>query len=161
MLMDYEGKVKARKFDPRISRDMLAEAVIKHDLPYTFVEYDKIRACAKYVNPNVVMPSRTIVVSDVQRIHLRKKEIFKQAMAKVVNRICLTSDVWTTSTSEGYICLIAHFVNENWKLCSKLLNFCLMPPPHTEVVLCSTPYFDTIANKVYGCQFRLITELKG
>lgn len=97
MLMDYEGKVKARKFYPRISRDMLAEAIIKHYLPHAFVEYDKIRAWAKYVNPDVVMPSRNTAVSDVQRIHLREKEKLKQAMAKVPNRICLTSDVWTAS----------------------------------------------------------------
>ncbi|EOY16179.1 T6D22.19-like protein [Theobroma cacao] len=82
MLMDYEGKVKARKFYPRISRDMLAEAIIKHYLPHAFVEYDKIRAWAKYVNPDVVMPSRNTAVSDVQRIHLREKEKLKQAMAK-------------------------------------------------------------------------------
>ncbi|EOX99730.1 Ac-like transposase THELMA13 [Theobroma cacao] len=76
------GKVKARKFDPRISRDMLAEAIIKHDLPYAFVEYDKIRAWAKYVNPDMVMPSRNAAISYVQRIHLREKEKLKQAMAK-------------------------------------------------------------------------------
>ncbi|WRX28662.1 HAT [Theobroma cacao] len=117
MLMDYEGKVKVKKFDPRISHDMLAEAIIKHDLPYTFVEHDKIRAWAKYVNPDVVMLSRNTVVSDVQRIHLREKEKLKQAMAKIPNRICLTSD-----------------------LCSKLLNFCRMPPPHTGVELATTVF---------------------
>ncbi|EOX93593.1 Uncharacterized protein TCM_002472 [Theobroma cacao] len=57
----------------------------RHDLPYTFVEYDKIRAWAKYVNPYVVMPSRNTVVSNVQRIHLREKEKLKQAMAKLEN----------------------------------------------------------------------------
>ena len=42
---------------------------------------------------------------------------------------------WTTTTSEGYICLTAHFVDENWKLVSCILNFCRMKPPHTGIAL--------------------------
>ncbi|EOY19162.1 T6D22.19, putative [Theobroma cacao] len=120
--------------------DMLVEAIIKHELPYAFVEYDKIRAWAQYVNPNVVMHCRNTTISDVRRIHLREKEKLKQVMVKVPNRICLTSDVWITSTFEDYICLTAHFVNENWKLCSKLLNFCRMLPPHIGVELAATVF---------------------
>ena len=33
--------------------------------------------------------------------------------------------------SEGYTCLTAHYVNENWELKNIILNFCHMPPPHT------------------------------
>lgn len=39
--------------------------------------------------------------------------------------------MWTTCTSEGYICLTAHYVDSNWNLKSKILNFCHMPPPYT------------------------------
>ncbi|KAF7841679.1 zinc finger BED domain-containing protein RICESLEEPER 2-like [Senna tora] len=59
-------------------------------------------------------------------------------MARIPNRVCLTYDVWTACTSEGYICLTAHFVDENWKLRSIILNFCRMLPPHTGVELSNT-----------------------
>uniref|UniRef100_A0A2N9GLN0 BED-type domain-containing protein n=1 Tax=Fagus sylvatica TaxID=28930 RepID=A0A2N9GLN0_FAGSY len=36
---------------------------------------------------------------------------------------------------QGYICLTAHYVDENWKLKSIILNFCHMPPPHTGIAL--------------------------
>ncbi|XP_025678626.1 zinc finger BED domain-containing protein RICESLEEPER 2-like [Arachis hypogaea] len=60
-----------------------------------------------------------------------EKEKLRQKMSRIPNRICLTSDAWTASTTEGYICLTAHFVDENWRLVSKILNFCRMIPPHT------------------------------
>ncbi|XP_027347945.1 zinc finger BED domain-containing protein RICESLEEPER 2-like [Abrus precatorius] len=59
-------------------------------------------------------------------------------MCNIPNRVCLTSDVWTAATSEGYICLTVHFVDENWRLVSKILNFCRMKPPHTGVELEAT-----------------------
>ena len=59
-------------------------------------------------------------------------------MAKVPNRVCLTSDVWTACTIEGYICLTAHFVDENWKLNYKILSFACIEPPHVGIELAST-----------------------
>ena len=49
----------------------------------------------------------------------------------LVSRISLTFDVWTSCTSEGYISLTAHYVDANWKLNSKMLNFSHFPPPHS------------------------------
>ncbi|XP_026437405.1 zinc finger BED domain-containing protein RICESLEEPER 2-like [Papaver somniferum] len=46
-------------------------------------------------------------------------------------RICLTSDMWTSVTTTGYISLTAHYVDQDWILQKKLLNFCPLPPPHT------------------------------
>ena len=38
--------------------------------------------------------------------------------------------------------MTAHFVDENWKLNSKVLSFCKMKPPHTG---------NELANKIRGC----------
>ncbi|XP_027368265.1 zinc finger BED domain-containing protein RICESLEEPER 2-like [Abrus precatorius] len=126
----------ARKINQKTQRNILAQAIIKHDLPFNFAEYDMIREWINYVNPNVVMPSRNTVVSDVQKIYMREKEKLKEVICP--NRVCLTSDVWTAATSEGYICLTVHFVDENWRLVSKILNFYRMKPPHTGVELEAT-----------------------
>ncbi|XP_026400559.1 zinc finger BED domain-containing protein RICESLEEPER 2-like [Papaver somniferum] len=46
-------------------------------------------------------------------------------------RICLTSDMWTSVTTTGYISLTAHYLDQDWVLQKKLLNLCPLPPPHT------------------------------
>nr|GMD19064.1 zinc finger BED domain-containing protein RICESLEEPER 2-like [Ipomoea batatas] len=56
-------------------------------------------------------------------------------LKRIPSRICLTSNLWTTCTIEGYICLTAHYIDNNWKLNSKILSFCAMPPPHTGIQL--------------------------
>ncbi|WP_227632303.1 hypothetical protein, partial [Klebsiella pneumoniae] len=50
--------------------------------------------------------------------------------------IGLTSDLWTSLTTDGYLCLTAHFIDKNWKLHKTILNFDFMPPPHTGIALC-------------------------
>nr|GMD40798.1 zinc finger BED domain-containing protein RICESLEEPER 2-like [Ipomoea batatas] len=122
MFVTNEGKLASRKVDPNIARELLASAVIKHDLPFSFVEYDGIRKWQKYLNPDVPSISRNTLVSDITKIYFEEKEKLKQVLANIKNRICLTSDVWTACTSEGYICLTGHFVDENWKLNTHILN---------------------------------------
>nr|GMD48446.1 zinc finger BED domain-containing protein RICESLEEPER 2-like [Ipomoea batatas] len=140
MFVTNEGKLASRKVDPNIARELLAYAVIKHDLPFSFVEYDGIRKWRKYLNPDVPSISRNTLVSDITKIYFQEKEKLKQVLANIKNRICLTSDVWTACTSEGYIYLTGHFVDENWKLNSKILCFAKMPPPHTGVELAAKIY---------------------
>lgn len=137
MFIGHEGKIVNRKMNPKIARELLAAAIIKHDLPFSFVEYDGIRTFLQYVNPNLPCISRNTLVSDINKLYLKEKATLKEALGKLKNRICLTSDVWTACTSEGYICLTAHYVDENWKLNSKILNFDHFPPPHSGVELAS------------------------
>lgn len=140
MFINQEGKIQSRKIDQWIQPDMLAEAITKHNLPYSFVEYDGIKAWVNYISPDVMMPSRNICVADVKKVYTRGKEKLRQILTKIPNRICLTSDCWTSSNSEGYICLTAHFIDENWRLACKILNFCRMYRPHTGVELATTIY---------------------
>ncbi|XP_019241756.1 PREDICTED: zinc finger BED domain-containing protein RICESLEEPER 2-like [Nicotiana attenuata] len=140
MFLNQEGKMQSRKIDQWTHRSILAEAVIKHNLPYSFVEYDRIKSWVNYISPDVKMPSRNICVADVKKVYVREKEKLKQILAKIPNKVCLTSDCWTSSNSEGYICSTAQFVDKNWRLVCKILNFCRMYPPHTGVELATAIY---------------------
>ena len=132
-MIDYIGKLRCKKIDQTICRSKIALAIIKHNLSFSFVEYDAIRDVLKYLNPDVKLISRNTTTSDVLKVYLNEKEGLKDELAKIPNRICLTSNLWTSCTQEGYICLIAHYVDLNWKLNSKILVFYGMPPPHCEV----------------------------
>ncbi|XP_010527739.1 PREDICTED: zinc finger BED domain-containing protein RICESLEEPER 2-like isoform X2 [Tarenaya hassleriana] len=57
-------------------------------------------------------------------------------------KICLTTDVWRSIAIEGYICITAHYVDDRWKLNSKILTFSAMPPPHSG---------NQLAKKVLDC----------
>ncbi|CAL5207197.1 unnamed protein product [Lathyrus oleraceus] len=130
VMMDLQGRLKNLTIDKKVSRSMCATAIIAHDLPYKYVEFQKIRDWMKYLNPEFSPISRNTAKADVDEIFKTEKEALKKELANIPSRISLTSDMWTSCTSEGYICLTAHYVDSNWNLKSKILNFCHMPPPH-------------------------------
>ena len=116
-------------------REMLAKAIIKLNLPFSFVEYEGIRKVFSYLNSNVKHISRNTSKADVLKLYKKEKDDVKNKLKSIPGRICLTLDLWTFVTSEGYICLTAHYVDENWELKNIILNFCHMPPPHTRTLL--------------------------
>ncbi|XP_048636019.1 zinc finger BED domain-containing protein DAYSLEEPER isoform X2 [Brassica napus] len=47
-----------REYDPKVDRDMISEIIIFHDQPFKYVEYEKVRARDKYLNPKCQHISR-------------------------------------------------------------------------------------------------------
>jgi len=131
MIIDHAGKLRSRKIYQKVVDDLISMAIIQHGFPYNFVEYRWIKELLLYLNPEVRVPSRTIVVSNISKKFHEHKERVKLAMRKSHSRICLTSDCWTSINQEGFICLTAHFIDASWRLNSKIIAFCKMEPPHT------------------------------
>ena len=109
----------------------MSSLVISHNLPYKFVEYPELRTWINYLCPDAIMISRNTVKADIGRMYMKEKIMLKELLSSIPSRICLTSYLWTSINTEGFISLTAHFVDLNWKLSTKLLKFCYMPPPHT------------------------------
>uniref|UniRef100_A0A803LQ19 Uncharacterized protein n=1 Tax=Chenopodium quinoa TaxID=63459 RepID=A0A803LQ19_CHEQI len=64
-------------------------------------------------------------------MHKTLKAQLRETLSKVSSRISLTCDMWTSCQTEGYLCLTAHYVDNNWKLISTVLNFSHIDSPHT------------------------------
>ncbi|RYQ90845.1 hypothetical protein Ahy_B09g096814 [Arachis hypogaea] len=136
-IAELQLKMGSLKIDSGVARDMFAGYVVAGDKPFNMVDDRRFRNWVKYISPTLKLPSRNTVKADIVKVHKREAAKLKKILVSIPNRICLTSDLWTSSTNEGFICLTAHFVDENWKLQSKILNFCHMPPPHTGYELSS------------------------
>ncbi|XVF28957.1 hypothetical protein REPUB_Repub15cG0077500 [Reevesia pubescens] len=104
-----------------------------------------IRDLLSFLREDVTSISRNTAKADMLKMHKREKSRLKHMLKETPGKICLTSDLWTSITTDGYICLTTHFIDANWKLQKRILTFSFMPPPHTGVAL---------SEKVYG----LLTE---
>jgi len=131
MIIYHTGKLRSREIDKKVVDNLISMTIIQHGLPYNFVEYKWIKELLVYLNPEVRVPSRNTVVSNISKKFYEHKERVKLAIRKSHSRICLTSDCWTSINQEGFICLSAHFVYLIWRLKSKIIAFCKMEPPHT------------------------------
>jgi len=62
--------------------------------------------------------------------HKREKQKLMTSLSLLTSRICITSELWTSCVGHGFLSLTAHYIDANWNLHSKILNFIHMPPPH-------------------------------
>ncbi|XP_013589621.1 PREDICTED: zinc finger BED domain-containing protein RICESLEEPER 2-like [Brassica oleracea var. oleracea] len=125
----------SRKVDMMVFREMIAMAIIEHDLPYKFVEYKRIRMAFTYANSSIEYWSRNTAASDVLKIYEREKQKLRKILVEFPGRVCLTTDLWRAITIEGYLCLTAHYVDDDWNLQAKILAFIAFPPPHTGIAI--------------------------
>ncbi|KAL5581789.1 hypothetical protein UlMin_014231 [Ulmus minor] len=127
--------VLSNKFDPDKLRELIVYAIIMHDLPFQFVEYEGVRSILQYLRPEVQLVSRNTIKSDCMKIHQKEKARVKSLLHAAPGRISKTSDLWSSLISDGYMSLTAHFIDKNWKLQKRVLNFSYLPPPHTGIAL--------------------------
>lgn len=51
-----------------------------------------------------------------------------------MHKVSLTSDCWTSIQNIGYLCLTAHWIDDNWKLQKRTLSFVQVPDHKGEMV---------------------------
>ena len=106
-------------------------ALIEHNLPFSFVEYRRVREALYYANPRIELWCRNTAASDCLKIYEKEKLKLRQQLKDIHGRFCLTTDLWRALTVEGYMCLTAHYIDGNWDLKSRIIDFCAFSPPHT------------------------------
>ncbi|KAL4567497.1 hypothetical protein LXL04_023082 [Taraxacum kok-saghyz] len=132
--------LKSSKINPNIFREKLVTTIIMHNLPLSFVDYKGIRNLFEYVSPELNIICRNTVRADIVSMHERETNKLIRLLKEAPGRICLTSDLWSSITTDGYISLTAHYVDKNWVLHKRLLNFSDMPPPHNGISLSEKVY---------------------
>ncbi|GJR77892.1 zinc finger BED domain-containing protein RICESLEEPER 2-like protein [Tanacetum coccineum] len=128
---------KRAPLDQDMYREKMAIAIIKHNYPFSYVEHEATRNLHRFLHRDANPISRNTAKEDVLGIYKREKSNLKKELEKVSSRICFTSDLWSSITSDGYMALTAHYVDEDWVLRKKVLNFSFVPPPHTGKILAS------------------------
>ncbi|RZC51415.1 hypothetical protein C5167_019838 [Papaver somniferum] len=122
---------RVRKVDQMKLRDLFSALLIARNVPFSLVEWKEFRDICAYLNDDFKPISRNTGKADVVKKHKAQKEVILNRLKLSPGRICLTSDMWTSVTTTGYISLIAHYLDKDWVLQKKLLNFSPLSPPHT------------------------------
>jgi hypothetical protein len=67
----------------------------------------------RYLCSDVPLICRKTVKADLIKMHILEKQKVKSLLNVCPVRISLTSDLWTSLTTDGYICLTAYFIDKN------------------------------------------------
>nr|KAJ0213884.1 hypothetical protein LSAT_V11C400220640 [Lactuca sativa] len=130
--------INSTGFKPERFRELLSEAIVKHDLPFKFVEYEGIREIFQYLNEKVITITRNTAKDDVLNLFKREKLKLKNLFELLPGRISLTADLWSSINTDGFLCVTSHFIDMEWKLQKRVLSFQYMPPPHNGICLTET-----------------------
>ncbi|KAK6263652.1 hypothetical protein SCA6_019086, partial [Theobroma cacao] len=131
---------RSSNLDPEKFRELVIGAIFMHNLPLSFVEYRGSRALSSYLHEDVTLISRNTLKAYMIKMHRAERSKIKCLLEETPGRINLTFDLWNSITTDTYICLIAHFVDKNWVLQKRVLNFSFMPPPYNCVALIEKVY---------------------
>ena len=64
-----------------------------------------------------------------------KKVALKETLQNENCRFSLTTDMWTSNQTLGYIVVTCHFIDAEWKLQKRIINFIDVKTPHTGIKL--------------------------
>ncbi|XP_031101973.1 zinc finger BED domain-containing protein RICESLEEPER 2-like [Ipomoea triloba] len=112
------------KFDATAIRKSVAEMIIIDELPFRFVEAKRFRKCMFTACPRFRMPSRWTVARDCYKIYLDEKKNVSNILKSSCARVSLTTDSWTSLQRVNYMCLTLHYIDNEWKVHKRILNFC-------------------------------------
>uniref|UniRef100_A0A803MKN7 BED-type domain-containing protein n=1 Tax=Chenopodium quinoa TaxID=63459 RepID=A0A803MKN7_CHEQI len=112
------------KFDAGSIRKALSFMVIVDELPFKFVEGIGFRHFCGVMESRFNVPSRITVAKDCFETYLTEKRKLKNVLKRCNSRVSLTTDTWTSIQQINYMCLTVHFIDNDWKLHKRILNFC-------------------------------------
>jgi len=135
MLISAQGRLASRVIDFEVVKEKLAMLAIFHEYSLSFVEHPRFRDLIEYLWPEARHVSRNTLKATIKKMNNREKNNLVSIMNQLPGRICLTSDMWTSGARHGYICLTAHFIDNNWTLHSVVLNMHHFPPPHSAIAM--------------------------
>ncbi|KAM6545744.1 hypothetical protein CsatB_026480 [Cannabis sativa] len=107
------------------ARQSLAKYIILDELPFIHVEGEGFRQFVKYMQPKFDPPSRITVARDIYQMFLYEKEKLRKVLKG--QRICVTTDTWTSIQNICYMCVTAHWIDRNWVLQKRIISFVQVP----------------------------------
>ncbi|KAL6603882.1 hypothetical protein ACP70R_044243 [Stipagrostis hirtigluma subsp. patula] len=117
--------IEEKHFSVENCRTALAKMIILDEMPFNVVEGEGFRNYSNTLEPRFEVPSRITTARDCLKIYYEEKVKLKKSMRG--HRICLTTDTWTSVQNLNYMCLTAHWIDKEWKLQKRIMNFCLVP----------------------------------
>jgi hypothetical protein len=114
------------KYDEKKIRNALTEMIIEDEMPFIAVEGRGFQKFMSIVEPRFKVPSRITMMRDCVKMYLKTKSDLKQMFITTGQRVCVTTDTWTSIQNMNYMCVTAHFIDSTWKLHKRLLAFRLV-----------------------------------
>ncbi|GES96419.1 zinc finger BED domain-containing protein RICESLEEPER 2-like [Rhizophagus clarus] len=135
-------------------RNDLVHWIIVDDQPFTVVQNIFFQKMIKRLNSNAIIPSSDTIHNDIIKIFNDEKEFLKNKLQKLSGKISLTLDGWTSKNQISFLGITIHWITDDWKFNSTVLDFFHLEGPHSG---------ENIASKLFEVlkEFNLLSKILG
>ena len=121
---DVKNMLVAKGWSQEESVEGIIEFIVMEEVPFSIVESEGFRRMMCKVQPRLHVPSRRTIVRELFSMYDSMKDQLKKEIHN--HRVSLTTDTWTSVQNLNYMVLTAHFVDDEWNMHKRILNFCLI-----------------------------------
>ena len=139
-----DSLIKVKKCSPVRARmlDNMIVGVTVHDLrPARMIEgrgFHELMEYCEACEPGYIVPSRKHISKLMFDRFVRGKTLLADKLQSDAFSLALTTDIWTSSSTEAYISLTCHFLSSQWEFVDCVLATRSFPDHHTgENISCS------------------------
>ena len=121
----------------KVGNRCVARFIIKDLMPMSTVEGEGFKELLSYFDPRYILPCRkTIHETEIMPLYDITKSAVQAKLSNMAERICFTSDGWSSIAEDRYVSLTAHYINkETFELENYLLACKEVQGSHTGVNL--------------------------
>ncbi|CAN0913320.1 Zinc finger BED domain-containing protein RICESLEEPER 1 [Linum grandiflorum] len=136
-------QLSAYQYSSEVSRKELCSMILVHEYPLSIVDHLGFRRFCCSLQSQFTVPCRNTIKNDILALYAVQREKLQKLLDGNLGRVSVTTDLWTASNQKrGYIAVIGHLNDNNWKMRNILLRFMYIPAPHTG---------DRLAERLYDC----------
>ena len=73
--------------------------------------------------PRFDVPSRRTITRDILEFYQHEKGLLKNVLGASKQRVCITTDTWTSIQMSNYMVITPHFIDAEWVLHKRILSF--------------------------------------
>ncbi|CAA0824225.1 Unknown protein [Striga hermonthica] len=116
------GEVKISDFNQKRLDNMCVKWIIKAEMPFRTVEQLDFKEFIHDLQPRYKIPNRRKIAKDVWSLFCEEKAKIKSIIGDL--RVSITTDTWTSIQNINYMVVTAHFIDSDFHLHKRVLNFC-------------------------------------
>ncbi|KAH9770668.1 BED-type domain-containing protein [Citrus sinensis] len=116
-------EIVARGFSQDACRRATMKIIVLDELPFSIVENPNFKHFCSVAAPTYLLPSQRTITRDTLDMYVEEKAKLKSLLIGNKHRVSLTTDIWTSITTVSYMVITAHFIDKDWNLHKKIINF--------------------------------------
>ncbi|KAH9767514.1 BED-type domain-containing protein [Citrus sinensis] len=101
----------------------LVKMIAKDELPFSFVEAEGFLKFMQTCCPRFDVSSRRTITRDILELYQYEKGLLKSVLGASKQRVCITTDIWSSIQMSNYMVITAHFIDAEWVLHKRILSF--------------------------------------